>query len=527
MVTLMDSRPMATAIAGTTSNAIHRWTPYLFGATALILLWQAVSVLLSSRPSIGGVDFYFYVLNARDLADGPTHAPWARYIYFPGVYRFWETVFRLTDGTLPSLQWAYLGILLANAGLVGIVLMTSVTSWWGGLLGSTAYLVFMHHLEGLSGSTEPISTIPFLIGLLLLNLCERHSHSTAGLVCLFLACGICLFVKQQAGLLMLGMTALIIVPSYKDQSLLNRLVDFAIVAIGTAATFVLAMWLDGGGWAALGMGLAFAAGYTAQGIWLDHVSGLWAATQPLSGGFLLAMIVWIAFAARPKSRDTHSLMDMRLLGVTTLSTLAGLLQFSRRGYLHYGLLILPCAIIAVSCAIKTGIDASRSLAAYWAPAQRLLPIAAFLIVLLVFVPGAGSDILGLSWPQDAAPPAASATPSTPQLAALCAKLKPGSFLLIIPARHNNVHWACRTRTIGLPLGYGWENLQHDAYLAALQNRDVSQVLLFGSAGAPPGGNLSSPPSSANLVHYLLESGFVQSATYDDATLYQQIPRAAS
>ena len=219
-------------------------------------------------------------------------------------------------------------------------------------------------------------------------------------------------------------------------------------------------------------------------------------------------------------------MDMRLLGVTTLSTLAGLLQFSRRGYLHYGLLILPCAIIAVSCAIKTGIDASRSLAAYWAPAQRLLPMAAFLIVLLVFVPGAGSDMLGLSWPQEAAPPAASATPSSPQLAALCAKLKPGSFLLIIPARHNNVHWACRTRTIGLPLGYGWENLQHDVYLAALQNRSVSQVLLFGSGGAPAGGNLSSPPPSANLVHYLLESGFVQSATYDDATLYQQIPRAA-
>ena len=326
---------------------------------------------------------------------------------------------------------------------------------------------------------------------------------------------------------MLGMTALIIVPAHKDQSLLNRLIDFAIVAIGTTATFIIAMWLDGGGWAALGMGLAFAAGYTAQGTWLDHVSGLWAATQPLSSGFLLAMIIWITFAALPKLREAHSLMDMRLLGITTLSTLAGLLQFSRRGYLHYGLLILPCAIIAVSCAIKTGIDASRSLAAYWTPAQRLLPIAAFLTLLLVFVPVAGRDRLGLSWPQEAVPQAAGAIPTSPQLAAMCEKLKPGSSLLIIPARHNNVHWACRTRTIGLPLGYGWENLQHDAYLAALQNRDVSQVLLFGSGGAPAGENLSSPPPSANLIHYLLESGFVQSATYDDATLYQQIPRAAS
>jgi hypothetical protein len=87
-----------------------------------------------------------------------------------------------------------------------------------------------------------------------------------------------------------------------------------------------------------------------------------------------------------------------------------------------------------------------------------------------------------------------------------------------------VHWACRTKTIGLPLGYGWENLQHDAYLAALKNRDVSQVLLFRSEGSPKGGNLSLLTSSATLAHYLLESGFVQSGTYDDATLYQQIPR---
>ena len=515
---------MATAMMEIASNTLHRCTPYLFGATALLLLWQAVNVLLASRSSIGGVDFYFYVLNARDLADGPSHAPWARYIYFPGIYRFWETVFRLTDGTLPSLQWAYLGILLANAGLVGIILMTSVTSWWGGLLGSAAYLVFMHRLEGLSGSTEPIATIPFLIGLLLWNLCERHSHKAAGLLCLSLACGICLFVKQQAGLLMLGMIALIIVPSQQDQSFLNRLFDFAVVAIGTAATFVLAMWLDGGGWAALGMGLAFAAGYTAQGIWLDHVGGLWAAAQPLSSGFLLAVIVWMTFAALPKSREAGSLLDMRLLGVTTVSTLAGLLQFSRRGYLHYGLLVLPCAILAVSCAIRAGIDSSRSLAASWSLAQRILPIAAFLIVLLVFVPGMGPDILGLSWPPDAAPSAAIAAPSSPQLAALCTKLKPGSFLLIIPARHNNVHWACRTRTIGLPLGYGWENLQNDAYLAALQNRDVSQVLLFPSGDSPGGGNLSPLTPSTTLVHYLLESGFVQSVTYDDATLYQQITR---
>ena len=227
---------MATALGAAASNTFRRCIPYVFGATALLLVWQAVNALLASRPSIGGIDFYFYVLNARDLADEPAHAPWARYIYFPGVYRFWETIFRVTDGTLPSLQWAYIGILLANAGLVGIVLMTSVTSWWGGLLGSAAYFVFLYRLEGLSGSTEPISTIPFLFGLLLWNLCERHSHKIAGLVCLSLACGICLFVKQQAGLLMLGMTALIIVPSHRDQSLLSRFCDFALVAIGTGAT---------------------------------------------------------------------------------------------------------------------------------------------------------------------------------------------------------------------------------------------------------------------------------------------------
>jgi hypothetical protein len=101
-------------------------------------------------------------------------------------------------------------------------------------------------------------------------------------------------------------------------------------------------------------------------------------------------------------------------------------------------------------------------------------------------------------------------------------LKPGSSLLIIPARHNEVHWACRTRTIGLPLGYGWENLQNDAYLAALQNRDVSQVLLFRSVASPKEGEVSSSAPSTTLFHHLLESGFVQSVAYNDATLYQKI-----
>lgn len=511
---------MPAMIVDTAAKSIHRFTPYLVWAMALLSAWLCVIYLLTLRSSIGGVDFYFYVLNARDLAEANSSAPWARYIYFPGVYRFWEMVFRMSDGSLPSLQWAYLGVLIANAGLVGAILATSVTSWAGGLLGSATYIVLAGRLEGLSGCTEPLATIPFLTGLFGWYLCERQGCKTNSIACLSVACGICLFVKQQAGLLVIGVTALLVSPSPLGQSL-SRLSETVIVALGSVATFLFAMWLDGGGLSALAMGLSFATAYTAQGSWLSHLTRLWHESQPLSTAFVCATVIWVGLLIFHGKRSDDSAISLRLLGITTLSTIAGLFQFSRRGYLHYGLLILPGALLSVALAIRLGLDASKSIASHWSSIQRGLVIALVLIALsFLIVPATNSIFRDISRQLDAAEQSHAIGYPTPQLSSLCSNLEPGSFLFIVPPRHNDIHWACKTKTIGMPLGYGWENLQLPAYLASLNDSHINQVLVFQSSGDNADGGLWPSVAPTTVIRHLLDAGFHPLTTYEDATLYK-------
>jgi hypothetical protein len=513
MVTEMETKAMPAMV---TAKSYHCVVSPLLWLTALLSVYLCITYLLTLRQSIGGVDFYFYVLNARDLAEPDSSAPWARYIYFPGVYRFWEIVFRISDGTLASLQWTYLGVLLANAGLVAAILSASVRSWPGGLLGSAAYIVLAGRLEGLSGCTEPIATIPFLFGLLSWYLFEQKRFKKSGLTCLSFACGICLFVKQQAVLLVLGVTALLIVPSPSSRHLLDRFSEIVIVVIGTCMTFLLAMWLDGGGYSALKTGLAFAVGYRAQGSWVSHATGLWQVSQPLSAAFLCAIVVWVVSLFLPAIRTGDSSTGLRLLGITILSTIAGVFQFSRRGYLHYGLLILPSALLSVAVALRLGLTAIRPLAIQWSTMQRRLAITLAVIALSwLVVPATDSAIQEITRQVTSA--GSSRQKSSAQFTALCSHLQPGSFLLVIPPRHNDLHWACHTKTIGTPLGYGWENLQLSDYLGALNDSHINQVLVFESRaeeGARPSAD------ATPVINHLLDAGFHQSAQYEDATLYK-------
>jgi hypothetical protein len=511
---------MPAFMAATAAKSLHRFIPCFFWTTALLSVWLCGIYLFTLRPSIGGIDFYFYILNARDLAEANSSAPWARYVYFPGVYRFWEIVFHMSDGTLASLQWVYLGVLLANAGLVAAILATSVTSWPVGLLGAVTYIALAGRLEGFSGCTEPIATIPFLTGLLFWHLLERKGHKTSSLACLSVAFGICLFVKQQAGLLVIGVTALLLCPPALGRESIGRFTETVIVAIGSVATFLIAMWLDGGGYSALEMGLTFATGYKAQGSWLSHLTGLWQVSRTVSTAFLCSAAVCVAFLAFHKKLVGVSSNRLRLLGITTLSTVAGLFQFSRRGYLHYGLLILPCAILSVASAIRLGLDATRSLASQWSMVQRRLVMTLAVIALsCVLVSEIHFTFREATRQLESA--MQSQVNSSGQLSSFCSSLKPGSFLFIVPPRHNEIHWACKTKTIGMPLGYGWENLQYSTYLTALNNSQIDQVLVFESAGDRAEEGLWPSVAVTTVINHLLDSGFYPLATYEDKTLYKR------
>src|SRR5262245_6907047 len=83
------------------------------GALALAT-FTAARQLLAARPLIEGVDLYYYLCVARDLADGVETSP-MRHFYFPGVYRFWQAAFAVAGRSLPAVQSVYASLLAANA----------------------------------------------------------------------------------------------------------------------------------------------------------------------------------------------------------------------------------------------------------------------------------------------------------------------------------------------------------------------------------------------------------------------------
>ena len=89
------------------ARSAERWRVVLIvlGLTAGIV--QAIHYAVAARDTVEGVDFYYYVCFARDLASGANDVPVARYMYFPGVYLFWRSVLRVAGESLSALQWAY------------------------------------------------------------------------------------------------------------------------------------------------------------------------------------------------------------------------------------------------------------------------------------------------------------------------------------------------------------------------------------------------------------------------------------
>src|SRR5262245_49603128 len=128
----------------------------LVAALLALATFTAARQLLAAHPLIEGVDFYYYLRVARDLADGVEQSV-MRHFYFPGVYRFWQAVFAVAGRSLPAIQWAYVALLAANA------LATAAVVWRGGgraapaVLGGLWYLALCPLLEAYGGVTEPLA----------------------------------------------------------------------------------------------------------------------------------------------------------------------------------------------------------------------------------------------------------------------------------------------------------------------------------------------------------------------------------
>ncbi len=498
--------------------------PLTLAVIALAAL--AVQFLTMSRPFIGGVDFYYYILNARDLADGAAGAPPIRYTYFPGVYRFWTSILLATDGSLATLQWTYVGVMLANGILVGCILATVTRIWQAGLFATVLYLFMASRVEGMYGVTEPITTIPFLAGLWLWVLLSDTGRPRAALVALATGFGLTLFSKQQGALLLFGALGLLQDPAYAARPFRQRLTGVMMMTGGALLVFLGAMLLEGGGIEAIHMGLRFVMEYQPEGLWFENVSRAQEATQPVSNLFLSACAVWLALTIARRKFPEFPPAVMPVLGITVLSALGCVLQFSRRGHLHYALLFLPSAIIAGGLTlyvVAVFLDRQTRRWPRFAEAAAIIGTVLFLLVNSVGT----TDFVRYASAQIASPTRWMPHDTLRQVfAPLCTRVEPGSGLLLIPQRQGIVHWECRTRAVSPVVGYRWGPMEAAYYMIAASSPAAANVFVFAERYGEYEQLFFRSNDRTRILRELERLGFRETFSFDAGQLYQRTGRNA-
>jgi hypothetical protein len=167
---------------------------------------------------------------------------------------------------------------------------------------------------------------------------------------------------------------------------------------------------------------------------------------------------------------------MPAFGLCALSGAAGLLQFSKRGYFHYAMLVLPSAIITGGLAIYFGKRwLGEIMRSPWRAATPAIVVAAAAF--------AWFSIAGTrQFLQDASAQLTSPTRWTTDemgtLAPVCSAVRPAESLLLIPPRDNRIHWLCRTRPMDLKFTHSWEAREPERYIPLLSAPSLHQVLVL-------------------------------------------------
>ncbi len=496
-------------------------------AAVILFALLALRFVLAARPLIDGVDFYLVLLYARDLAHGAADIPLSRYIYFPGVYTFWKAVYVAAGGSLPGMQWAYIGLLILNALLTGAILATVLANWQAGLLAAALYLVAGSRIESLYGCAEPIATLPYLLGLWSWVLLSQRGARTAGLIALAAGFGLALYTKQQGGLLALGVVGLLPALRLADPPNKFTLRQWLLIPLVSLGVFAIAMWLEGGGLAAAAYGLGFAAEYPPEGSWGGHLHRAWEATQPFSN-FLPAGLAVCLIGWRYRDRLLLPPFSLLILGISIGSVVGGLAQFSKRGYLHYALLLLPSLLLIAGLTID-------ALARWLAPHMRQGPravrsaaMAGAVALLLVHAPGTSAFLRHATAQFDAPTKPAGFTERIKEtFPPLCRHVPPDSELLLVPSREQVIHWMCGTRAISFQPGYAWFSLSPAPYREALAAPGLAYVFLFSDKAGPYERQFFLENGRSRIEEELTRRGFRVIFEFEGGTLYRRLDAKGS
>lgn len=432
----------------------------------------ALGVLIFLKPAIGGVDHLYYLLNARDMMDGVPQ-PDARFAYFPGVYAFWKLVLHVADGDYSSLQWLYLGLLALN-GLVLGWLVRSVTALHAdGLIAAALYWFYCPVLEGMHGVAEPIGTLPILLGLLAalrfpVGSLQRH-------VLLGLGLGAGVFVKQQLGLVSLGVASSLLLAvrgrasSWAAWS--QGLRGISVAAITAFATLLVLTVVTTGSPGVLLQGLKSVDDYGSSGTWLGNLLGMLRAMLPLSLAAVLAAVMTVCGLRKPGAAS-------KVLWLSTfclIAVLVSFVQYWKRHYLHYGMIPLPFLVAMIVVTLPAA-SAGLSRALAWIHPRLWVGEAwswrVYTFGLL------GASLLFSGWTAYSLHRHGPFSDALSRYASLCGLLPKGSDVFVFPAIYNQVHWTCGTRSMAFPQGYSWARIDRGEIERTLSAPGLGAVVLM-------------------------------------------------
>jgi hypothetical protein len=499
-----------------------RLLPSLFSpfasVAAVISICVSLYLFLTLAPFIHGVDFYYYTLISRDLAAGEIDITPARYWYFPGFYSFWRLIIAVTPGDVPSLQWAFSGVLSLNAFLIGLVAWELIGVWQLAVFAGSFYPFQAFLLEGFSGTAEPVVTLPFLIGLWVWARLLNRGHGISASAALGAGLGLAIFVKQQGILLSLGILGLLPATRFFKGTALGRIAPLMVIPITASTVFLCAMAVEGGGLSALKTGLSFAKDYPADWLLTENLSRVAALTGPLTILFAASIALWIYCLAVARDTSLAQPSTVASLGICIVSAVSGTFQFATRGYLHYALLSLPSTIIAVTIGI--GIMARKFQGRGTKKASLYTAVVAGGLLILT-----GSTIPQftrlLSEALATLPKQLPLTSLSENYRPICTHVPTGSALLLVPPRNNGVHWLCGTKSVAWKVRLDWTPPSKDDYLRVLTSNAITYVFMFAEAtGAYEEGFLRAIDAKG-LRDDMIRMGYREVVTIPAGVLFQK------
>lgn len=450
---LTFTRMLAPLVALLFYRAPERLLRALAWAAAALAVTLSLRSLYAARPGIGSVDFFAYLCWSRDLLDGFTETARQRFAYFPGVNLYWLAVMAWIGRSLATVQWGFVTALFAGAALCGALVFRATRLWTLSLFCFATELLFALATNGLQGTGEPISVLPFLAGALIWCGSERPLR----LVALGVGIGAAIYCKQPAALLSLGWLALLFATPRA------RWLPLLLVPVA-AALSLCGLFALHGGMEAVHAGLRFLGAYPPEGTLLGNLREFSTGVQPLLFVSLLALLAWLWLALR---RDPAL---PRVAGFLLFSGLAALWQFRTRYHPHYGLYAIPCLLAGTAMLCAALWPRLELVQARRAALAALLVIALGRLSTGAFVPlfAPGAPVPMESWPYG--------YPAEQQLPSL--GVASGERAFVVPPERSAAHFLLGTVSAGWSRSYGdWGSAAPDDAMKAVRNPDVHLVIV--------------------------------------------------